>query len=638
LTYFGIPEMSNAVNSDFLKSVLYSLDDGVVVADTNGRFLLFSPSAEKMLGMGARDLDPKEWTDVYGCFYPDKTTSYHVSQLPLVRAMRGEEIIDEVMFIKNPQKQSGIWLNISGRPLKDDQGMIWGGLIIFRDITARKQAEERLGSTSLKFAALVCNQRNGILVENGKRRIQSVNQAFCDLFSIPMTPSELRGRDCSILSKQARSFFHDPDGFVSRIEQILRDGIIVTNERLHLSDGRIFERDYIPVASGEKGLGHVWKYRDISERELTSQKIKLMERLSRALEQTGDSVVITNTKGQIEYMNQAFETTTGYTRTELLGKTPAILKSGLHDLDFYRNLWGEIQAGRIYRGTIVNRKKTGELYYSEQSITPIKDDAGNITHYVSVLKDITELLNKKEREFEMRLAREVQQLYYDAKASLPGFDISGATNPTDEVGGDYFDFIEMPNGCLGVVIGDVSGHGISSALIMSATRAYLRSFSGNCDDVGQILTHLNRALEPDLDKGRFVTLLMICIDPKKRTLTYANAGHEYGYLLGKSGEVDFVFESGGPPLGVVPDQIFPTSQAIRLEKGQIAILLTDGLSDSLAADENNFLVVGAIDYVQAHRDKSSRRIAQGLCEIGKSQNQNRLDQDDVTSVIIKVME
>ncbi|HEX9120005.1 MAG TPA: MASE1 domain-containing protein, partial [Terriglobales bacterium] len=134
--------------------------------------------------------------------------------------------------------------------------------------------------------------------------------------------------------------------------------------------------------------------------------------LSRAVEQTADSVVITDRQGTIEYVNPAFEATTGYGPEEAIGKTPRILKSALHTKEFYSRLWNQILQGEAFRGTLVNRKKSGQLFWAEQTITPIKDSAGVITHFVSVLKDITEFRKLQEQELQLRLAREVQQRFY----------------------------------------------------------------------------------------------------------------------------------------------------------------------------------------------------------------------------------
>jgi len=91
--------------------------------------------------------------------------------------------------------------------------------------------------------------------------------------------------------------------------------------------------------------------------------------LSRVVEQTADSVLLTDTQGIIQYVNPAFEATTGYSREEALGKTPRILKSGLPDAEFYRQMWTPFTHGAAFKGMVINRKKTGELYWAQQTIT-----------------------------------------------------------------------------------------------------------------------------------------------------------------------------------------------------------------------------------------------------------------------------
>jgi len=103
-----------------------------------------------------------------------------------------------------------------------------------------------------------------------------------------------------------------------------------------------------------------------------------MQLLSRVLRQTGDSVFITDAEGKISYVNPAFETTSGYSQAETLGKTPRILKSGLHDAEFYSELWSRLKEGQTSRGMVINRRKTRELYWSQQTITPMRDEAGRL--------------------------------------------------------------------------------------------------------------------------------------------------------------------------------------------------------------------------------------------------------------------
>lgn len=133
-----------------------------------------------------------------------------------------------------------------------------------------------------------------------------------------------------------------------------------------------------------------------SQRETSKGAAPRLKFLSIAVEQTADNIVITDRNGIIEYVNPAFEQTTGYLRQDVLGKTPALLKSGKHQESFYKELWATILEGKTFRGAIINKKKNGELYCADQTITPLKNAAGEITHFVSVWKDITERMHHRE--------------------------------------------------------------------------------------------------------------------------------------------------------------------------------------------------------------------------------------------------
>src|SRR6202035_637182 len=297
--------------------------------------------------------------------------------------------------------------------------------------------------------------------------------------------------------------------------------------------------------------------------------------LSRIMEQTSDSVILTDTKGVIQYVNLAFEATTGYCKDEALGKTPRILKSGLHDAEFYRQMWAQFTHGLSFKGMVINRKKTGELYWAQQTITSVRDESGHLTHFVSVSQDITELRKKQEQEFQLQLARDVQQRFYAAAPLIPGFDIGGSAIPADETGGDYFDFITMADNSLVIAVADAKGHGFSSALVMALTRAYLRSFAAMQLELDEILARVNQMLLKDLEHGHFVTLFLARLSPQNGALSYASAGHVPGFILFKSGELKCSLESTGPPLGLFPVSQFALQHAIQLEPEEILVFLTD---------------------------------------------------------------
>jgi sigma-B regulation protein RsbU (phosphoserine phosphatase) len=490
--------------ADAFRMIFETLPLGVMVADQKGKLIFFNSAAAAVLGMD--DPHPAQWTAGYGWHLPDKFTPFPPDRLPMLRAIHGEEVIDELIFVRTEQRSAGHWISISAKPLLDPGGSISGGVVTVCDVT----------------------------------------------------------------------------------------------ERLH----------------------------DVQTNIL----------LKRVVEQTADNVVLTDKNGAIEYVNQAFETTTGYTRAEVLGKTPRVLKSGLHDDEFYRQLWTRINDGQPFQGMIINRNKAGGLYWAQQSITPVRNEAGNLTHFVSVSQDITALRKKDEQEFQLRLARDVQQQFYTAPPVIPGFDIGAAARPAYETGGDYFDFIPMPDGCLGIAVGDVAGHGFGSALLMALTRAYLRSFAAIELDLHEILAQVNQMLVQDLEKGRYVTLALIRLDLRNHSFSYASAGHVPGFVLRDSGGIQCVLESTGPPLGLFSDSKYSLQPEIPLDPGQIVVLLTDGITESRSPDGIEFGAERALDFIWTHRRESSVEIVNGLYDSARTFSNSTFQTDDITTVIFKVEE
>ncbi len=133
---------------------------------------------------------------------------------------------------------------------------------------------------------------------------------------------------------------------------------------------------------------------EIAERKQAEIAIR---KLSSAMEKVADSIFITDANGVIEYINAAFENITGFSRTEVIGNTPRVIKSGKHDVQFYQQVWNTLLKGEVYRNVFINRRKDGRLYHEAVTITPLSDENGKITHYISSGKDITESIHSQER-------------------------------------------------------------------------------------------------------------------------------------------------------------------------------------------------------------------------------------------------
>jgi PAS domain S-box-containing protein len=145
-----------------LRSVLDSMGDGVVVADERGKFILFNPAAERILGVGLTDAPLPEWPSRYGIFTTDGVTPYPAEQLPLARALQGVETNQVQLFIRNPNLPKGVWISVTGRPLRDTAGNVRGGVVVFRDVSEGRHFEEELRQSRERFDLAVRGSRDGI--------------------------------------------------------------------------------------------------------------------------------------------------------------------------------------------------------------------------------------------------------------------------------------------------------------------------------------------------------------------------------------------------------------------------------------------------------------------------------------------
>lgn len=250
-------------------------------------------------------------------------------------------------------------------------------------------------------------------------------------------------------------------------------------------------------------------------------------------------------------------------------------------------------------------------------------------------RDARESLLLKEAEF--RVAQRIQQgLFPDRPPDAPGLDVAGAVYPASEAAGDYFDYIPMVDGYLGVVIGDVSGHGVGPALLMAEIRAYLRALAHTYADVGYMLRLANSFLVSGTEQNhQFISLFFARLDPQSHSFVYCGAGHN-GFLLGGGGNTTRL-EPTAIPLSVTGTADFPCSAPFDLHSGDTLLLVTDGIWEAKSRGDELFGSDRVLDVVQAAGDQPAREIIGTVYEAVRDFSGHGPPVDDMTIVVVKAI-
>jgi sigma-B regulation protein RsbU (phosphoserine phosphatase) len=235
----------------------------------------------------------------------------------------------------------------------------------------------------------------------------------------------------------------------------------------------------------------------------------------------------------------------------------------------------------------------------------------------------------------LMLAKWIQERLSAASPIQYGpFEVAGICSPSSQAGGDYFDFLNLQDGSLGIVIGDASGHGVESALLMSHIRIGLRALAQNNADVGKIFERANRLLLNELPPDTFATVGLARLDETTRRLTYVGAGQPPVFILNTSGKTECVLQSCEAPLGLAADSIYGSSDPQRLNPGDAVLLLTRGLLRAPAADGQPFGSQRLLELVHANRRKPAAAILEVMQHFVRNANKSRPQTDDLTAVLI----
>ena len=415
-----------------LDAIADSSPDAIFAKDKDGRYLLFNRETARLIGKRA---DEAIGFDDTALFPPEQAAMIRANDVQAIAAMQVKTYEETIATVDGERT----FLAIKG-PLRDEGGKVIGTFGISRDITGRKQDEIKIQRLGQFYAALSgCNQAiarctsetelfaevcrcavqfGGLkmawigLTDPVSRSILPVasfgdTTGFLDGIQVSFDAEEIQGRGASGIAIRehrpvwVQDFLNDPITGPWR-EQSARAGwrasaalpltrngdplgtLVLYSSQLNAFDDEIRKLLVQMAADVSFALDNFSREakRQASEKEL--------RKLSLALEQSPESIVITNVDGAIEYVNEAFVRTTGYRRDEVIGQNPKILKSGRTPPETYRELWDAMIQGIPWKGEFHNRKKDSSDYVELAIVTPLRQPDGSISHYVAVKEDITE--------------------------------------------------------------------------------------------------------------------------------------------------------------------------------------------------------------------------------------------------------
>ncbi|HMK23671.1 MAG TPA: PAS domain S-box protein, partial [Terriglobales bacterium] len=356
-------------------------------------------------------------------------------------------------------------------------------LIIGSDITEKKRAESELRAKTAFLEAQIQATLDGILVVDENARVVWHNQRFLEIFEVP--PNLWNTRLDDVLLEHVLRQIADPGTFLQRVKYLYSHKHEISREEIRFHNGTVLDCYSSPVfGKDDHYYGRIWTFRDITERKKNEEALR---QLSVAVEQSPVSVLITDLKGNITYVNRRFTESTGYTSQEVLGENPRFLRSGQTPTEDYQSLWGTIRRGEEWRGEPRNKKKNGELYWESMIISPIRNSAGETSHYLAMKEDITA---EKLAESHVRQAQKLEAIGQLAAG------IAHEINTPIQFIGDNARFIKEAWSSLNATISllEIVPHDADSPAQLGQIRQSLK----DCD-YNYLRTEVPRALDQSLD-------------------------------------------------------------------------------------------------------------------------------------------
>lgn len=436
--------------SSQLKGVFNNILDAYLVMNLKGHVLEMNDAAKDLFGY---DID-HERLNVVNLIYMDDEEYAFNSFFELSEKGFFSNYTARVVTKTKEVK----WVQINASIIYDTDNKPIAAQGIIRDITEDKEDEDLLKQSTNRLSSLILNLDSGVLLEDENSTIVLTNTKFCELFKIPVSPDLLIGQDCSDSAENCKHLFQDPEYFIARIDELLKNKKQVLAEEVLMADGTILERDFIPILKGNEYNGHLWAYKDISLKRKYRESLETQKnKYSNIIANMNLGLVESNKDGEILLVNQSLCEMSGYSADELIGKRinkllPYIGGQKIIDQQKEKRLKGESNSYEIKLKN-KNRKIKNWLI----SGAPNYNLKGEVVGSIGICLDITDIkkLEKQKEKILKELEKSNNELHeyahivsHDLKSPLRSINAltswikSDNEGKLDEMTLQNFDLIE----------------------------------------------------------------------------------------------------------------------------------------------------------------------------------------------------
>ena len=381
---------------------------------------------------------------------------------------------------------------------------------------------------------------------------------------------------------------------------------------------------------------------------------KMLNLIERAADTSNEGITISDAlqpENPIIYANQGFVRLTGYSKDEVIGKNCRFLQGPHSDPQTVGVITRALETGRQCTVELLNYRKDGTPFWNRLSITPVFNEAGQITNFVGVQSDITELKRSRESlevanrelsKFKKEITEELNQARYAQHFLLPqqmpqkgNIKIASKFEPMDEIGGDFFDVLEIAANKYGILVGDVTGHGILAALLSFMSAISFKNSATQYFSTRELIQVVNELLYGKMHDYNFVAMFYAIYDADSGELTYTQAGTPPALLLRSDTQTVIPLETRSSLIGLFP-RLEATEKRIKLSTGDKLILYTDAITE-IADSEGNFLGVdGLTSLLKENSDLAIDNLVEKIYSSGLAFSKQRRYQDDFTLVGMEI--